>query len=108
MARSRSGTRGRRGPRKPPRRDGAFASQVQTIDPSQRGPIELPGTTRLATDDWPYIYLEEPAVPVLYFLLAGVLALLFARGARKLGISGVASGWGRGGTRAVQMPSTSR
>ena len=44
MARSRSGTRGRRGPRKPPRRDGAFQTQVQTIDPSQRGPIELPGT----------------------------------------------------------------
>jgi translation initiation factor IF-2 len=44
VARSRSGTRGRRGPRKPPRRDGAFASQVQTIDPRERGPIELPGT----------------------------------------------------------------
>ncbi|CAN5663072.1 hypothetical protein BH20CHL7_BH20CHL7_17010 [soil metagenome] len=44
MARSRSGTRGRRGPRKPPRRDGTFASQVQTIDPRERGPIELPTT----------------------------------------------------------------
>ncbi len=44
MARSRSGTRGRRGPRKPPRRDNAFASQVQTIDPRERGAIELPGT----------------------------------------------------------------
>ncbi len=44
MARSRSGTRSRRGPRKPPRRDGAFGSQVQTIDPRERGPIELPGT----------------------------------------------------------------
>jgi translation initiation factor IF-2 len=45
MARSRSGTRGRRGPRKPPRRDGAFgASAVQTIDPRERGAIELPGT----------------------------------------------------------------
>ena len=44
MARSRSGTRGRRGPRKPPRRDGAFASQVQVADPRERGPIELPGT----------------------------------------------------------------
>jgi translation initiation factor IF-2 len=44
VARSRSGTRGRRGPRKPPRRDGAFASQVQTIDPRERGAIELPGT----------------------------------------------------------------
>ena len=45
MARSRSGTRGRRGPRKPPRRDGAFGtSAVQTIDPRERGAIELPGT----------------------------------------------------------------
>ena len=44
MARSRSGTRGRRGPRKPPRRDNASASQVQTIDPRERGAIELPAT----------------------------------------------------------------
>jgi len=45
VARSRSGTRGRRGPRKPPRRDGAFAGAgVQTLDPRERGAIELPGT----------------------------------------------------------------
>ena len=44
MARSRSGTRGRRGPRKPPRRDGGATTQVQTLDPSERGAIELPGT----------------------------------------------------------------
>ena len=45
MARSRSGTRGRRGPRKPPRRDGAFATgAVQVLDPRERGAIELPGT----------------------------------------------------------------
>ena len=45
MARSRSGTRGRRGPRKPPRRDGAFGGgPVQVADPRERGPIELPAT----------------------------------------------------------------
>ena len=45
MARSRSGTRGRRGPRKPPRRDGAFVpGSVQVADPRERGAIELPGT----------------------------------------------------------------
>jgi translation initiation factor IF-2 len=45
MARSRSGTRGRRGPRKPPRRDNASGGAgVQTLDPRERGPIELPGT----------------------------------------------------------------
>jgi translation initiation factor IF-2 len=44
VARSRSGTRGRRGPRKPPRRDNAFQSQVQVVDPRERGAIELPVT----------------------------------------------------------------
>jgi translation initiation factor IF-2 len=44
VARSRSGTRGRRGPRKPPRRDGAFVSPVQVVDPRERGAIELPAT----------------------------------------------------------------
>ncbi|MGZ8513405.1 MAG: translation initiation factor IF-2 [Candidatus Limnocylindrales bacterium] len=45
MARSRSGTRGRRGPRKPPRRDGTFSpGGVQVLDPRERGAIELPGT----------------------------------------------------------------
>jgi translation initiation factor IF-2 len=45
VARSRSGTRGRRGPRKPPRRDGAFAATaVQVADPKERGAIELPST----------------------------------------------------------------
>jgi len=44
VARSRSGTRGRRGPRKPPRRDSGASAQVQTLDPSERGAIELPGT----------------------------------------------------------------
>ena len=45
MARSRSGTRGRRGPRKPPRRAGAFTpSGVAVVDPSERSAIELPAT----------------------------------------------------------------
>ncbi|OGO56546.1 MAG: translation initiation factor IF-2 [Chloroflexi bacterium RBG_16_72_14] len=45
MARSRSGTRGRRGPRKPPRRPGNFTpGAVSVVDPSERGAIELPST----------------------------------------------------------------
>jgi translation initiation factor IF-2 len=45
VARSRSGTRGRRGPRKPPRRDaGAGQGGVQVLDPRERGAIELPPT----------------------------------------------------------------
>jgi translation initiation factor IF-2 len=45
VARSRSGTRGRRGPRKPPRRDaGVGPGGVQVLDPRERGAIELPTT----------------------------------------------------------------
>jgi translation initiation factor IF-2 len=45
MARSRSGTRNTRGPRKPQRRtDGAQNGAVQVIDPSQRGAIEIPSS----------------------------------------------------------------
>ncbi len=45
MARSRSGTRGRRGPRKPPRRTGGFTpSGAPITDPSERDALELPAT----------------------------------------------------------------
>src|SRR5262249_31483447 len=45
MARSRSGTRNTRGPRKPQRRPEGFAdSAVQTIDPSARGAVEIPNS----------------------------------------------------------------
>jgi spermidine synthase len=45
-------------------------------------PADVP---RGATDDWPYIYLEKPQIPVLYFLLAGLLAVLFLVGLYRLG-----------------------
>src|SRR6188508_2214111 len=46
MARSRSGTRNTRGPRKPPRRpdQAQGESSVQTLDPSERGAIEIPSS----------------------------------------------------------------
>ena len=45
MARSRSGTRNMRGPRKPPRRtEQAAASAVQTLEPAARGAVEIPNS----------------------------------------------------------------
>jgi translation initiation factor IF-2 len=44
VARSRSGTRGRRGPRKPPRRDQGVQASVGVAEPRERGAIELPTT----------------------------------------------------------------
>ena len=66
-------------------------------------PIELTGTTKLATDDWPYIYLEKPSIPVLYYLLAGVLGLLFARGLWKLGTADTVRAWAGSG-QALLLP----
>ncbi|HTS15626.1 MAG TPA: translation initiation factor IF-2 [Candidatus Sulfotelmatobacter sp.] len=45
MARSRSGTRNRRGPRKPPRTPlQSGATVVQTIEPTERGAVEIPAS----------------------------------------------------------------
>ena len=45
MARSRSGTRNRRGPRKPPRTPlQSGATVVQDIDPTERGAVEIPAS----------------------------------------------------------------
>jgi spermidine synthase len=46
-------------------------------------PLALTNTTRVITDDWPYLYLEAPRIPVLYYLLIGVMALIFVRSSRK-------------------------
>lgn len=54
----------------------------------------LAGATRLATDDWPYIYLEEPTIPVLYYLLAGTLAVLFVGGLLRLKLTPALREWG--------------
>jgi spermidine synthase len=42
-------------------------------------PIQLPLTTPVATDDWPYLYLEKAHVPILFYLLAGLMVLLIIR-----------------------------
>lgn len=46
-------------------------------------PIEHP-VVEVATDDWPYLYLEARSIPTLYFLLAGMLACLFFGGLWRL------------------------
>jgi spermidine synthase len=55
----------------------------------------LPYTTRIATDDWPYIYLERPKIPILYFLFAGLMVGIVIRSYRHWGVPGLLAGWGR-------------
>jgi hypothetical protein len=56
-------------------------------------PVSLTGTTPVATDDWPYIYLERARIPTLYVLLAALMFLLLVRCARKLELRGLITGW---------------
>ena len=75
MARSRSGTRGRRGPRKPPRRDGAFnTSQVQVADPRERGAIELPAT--ITVKDLAELLAVNPADVIRELIKSGIFATI--------------------------------
>jgi translation initiation factor IF-2 len=75
VARSRSGTRGRRGPRKPPRRDGAFgASNVQTLDPRERGAIELPAT--ITVKELADLFGVNPADVIRELIKSGIFATI--------------------------------
>jgi translation initiation factor IF-2 len=75
VARSRSGTRGRRGPRKPPRRDGAFAgSSVQTVDPRERGAIELPAT--ITVKELADLFGVNPADVIRELIKSGIFATI--------------------------------
>ena len=75
MARSRSGTRGRRGPRKPQRRAGAFPQgAVQVVDPVERGAIELPGT--ITVKELAELLAVNPADIIRELIKSGIFATI--------------------------------
>jgi len=51
---------------------------------AEADPVELAYVTPPATDDWPYLYLDHPRIPLLFVLLAGLLALLVLYAGRTL------------------------
>ena len=75
MARSRSGTRGRRGPRKPQRRTGGFVpGSVATVDPSERDAIELPGT--ITVKELAELLAVSPADIIRELIKSGIFATI--------------------------------
>lgn len=58
-------------------------------------PISFSYTTKVATDDWPYIYLEYPRIPVLYYLLTGLMLLILYRSIRKWKVANFITRWNR-------------
>jgi translation initiation factor IF-2 len=75
VARRRSGTRGRRGPRKPPRRDGSgVPGQVQVADPRERGAIELPAT--ITVKELAELLTVNPADVIRELIKSGIFATI--------------------------------
>jgi hypothetical protein len=58
-------------------------------------PISLLHATKITSDDWPYLYLESPRIPALYYLLAGLMALVLLRSHKYLSLRSLAATWGR-------------
>jgi spermidine synthase len=42
-------------------------------------PVAFAQEAKVTTDDWPYIYLETPQIPSLYYYLIGLMVFVFAR-----------------------------
>lgn len=71
--------------------DPALAAAI--ADWQKRFPLQLSGETIVATDDWPYIYLESNHVPPLYWLLGLTLLVLFQLANLLLGTRELLSNW---------------
>jgi translation initiation factor IF-2 len=72
VAKSRSGTRGRRGPRKPPRRDNGVPGVVTVGDPRERGAIELPSS--ITVKDLADMLGVNPADVIRELIKSGIFA----------------------------------
>ena len=73
MARSRSGTRGRRGPRKPQRREGGF-TPVSTVDPRERSAVSLPPT--ITVKELAELLEVNPADVIRELIKSGIFATI--------------------------------
>jgi len=73
MARSRSGTRGRRGPRKPPRREGGF-SPVSVAEPRDRAAVTVPPT--ITVKELAELLDVNPADVIRELIKSGIFATI--------------------------------
>ncbi len=58
-------------------------------------PMQLTYNTRIATDDWPYIYLKTPSIPSLYYLLGATLFVLLGYGMYRIKLNVRLLAWER-------------
>jgi hypothetical protein len=48
--------------------------------------VELTYETSVITDDWPYLYLQTRQIPILFYLLIGLMLVLVLYSQRRLGV----------------------
>jgi len=58
-------------------------------------PVVAGGAVRPTTDDWPYLYLAAPRIPLLFVFLGAIMLFIFAVCGRMVGLGRVAVGWAR-------------
>jgi hypothetical protein len=56
-------------------------------------PIKFDYSTPISTDDWPYLYLPYPKIPLLYFAFAAIMIILFIRSCKHWGVSSLFVNW---------------
>jgi spermidine synthase len=49
----------------------------------EQAPVQITHSTKITTDDWPYLYLETARIPSLYYVLIGLLIVIFWRSYKK-------------------------
>lgn len=49
----------------------------------------------MVTDDWPYLYLDSPRIPVLYYFLPGLMLLILYRSSRVWQATDIITRWHR-------------
>jgi len=57
----------------PPVIVGVVAPEYSKVGPAE---VEMPGFDRIPTDDWPFLYLREPAIPALNLRGMAIVAVL--------------------------------
>lgn len=58
-------------------------------------PVSLSYTTPITSDDWPYVYLETPSIPRLFYFLAALMFLLLIHHHKQLKIRSLIARWAR-------------
>ena len=61
----------------------------------QENPLDLTYQTKVASDDWPYIYLQKPAIPTIYYLFAGLTIFLLVPSYMTWKTAGLFARWSR-------------